>query len=111
VLLPKARHLLVLGQKRREVFTSTRNTGQSSALLAPNRQGWRHRDTKRCLPLSKLGRNMKITCALNFTHSYHSALPASVLDEEEDDDDDDDDTVVGDSRDDERSGTKYNVRE
>lgn len=43
-----------------------------------------------------------------FTHSHHSSLPASVLDEEEDDDDDDE--VIGESRDDERSGTKYNVR-
>lgn len=36
------------------------------------------------------------------------AIPASALDEEEDDDDDDE--VVGEARDDERSGTRYNVR-
>ena len=41
-----------------------------------------------------------------FTHSCHSALPASVLDEEEDDDEEE---IVGESRDDERSGTRYNV--
>lgn len=44
----------------------------------------------------------------SFIHFHHSALPASVLDEE--DDDDDDDEIVGESRDDERSGTRYNVR-
>ena len=38
----------------------------------------------------------------------HSAIPASALDEELQDDDDDEPT--GESRDDERSGTKYNVR-
>ena len=43
-----------------------------------------------------------------FTHFCRSALPASVLDEEEDDDEDE---IVGESRDDERSGTRYNVRE
>ena len=37
--------------------------------------------------------------------SGFSALPASVLDEEEDEDD----GVAGDERDDERSGTRYNV--
>jgi hypothetical protein len=42
-----------------------------------------------------------------FTHFRNSALPASVLDE---DDEDDDEELVGESRDDERSGTKYNVR-
>lgn len=42
------------------------------------------------------------------THFYRSALPPSVLDEEEEDDDEE---IVGESRDDERSGTKYNVRE
>lgn len=34
-----------------------------------------------------------------------SAIPASALDEEDEDEDD----IVGDSRDDERSGTRYNV--
>ena len=43
-----------------------------------------------------------------FTHFYRSALPASVLDEEEEDDEEE---IVGESRDDERSGTRYNVRE
>ena len=42
-----------------------------------------------------------------FAHFRNSALPASVLDE---DDEDDDEELVGESRDDERSGTKYNVR-
>lgn len=38
------------------------------------------------------------------------SLPASVLDEPEDDDDDDEiDATMGEERDDERSGTKYNV--
>ena len=44
---------------------------------------------------------------LVLTHSHHSALPASVLDEDEEDDDEE---IVGESRDDERSGTRYNVR-
>ena len=35
----------------------------------------------------------------------HSAIPASALDEEDEDDDDD----MGDTRDDERTGTRYNV--
>ena len=35
-----------------------------------------------------------------------SAIPASALDEEEDDEDD---GPVGETRDDERSGTRYNV--
>jgi hypothetical protein len=37
-----------------------------------------------------------------------SALPASALDEPESDDEDDE--AVGEDRDDERTGTKYNVR-
>jgi hypothetical protein len=36
-----------------------------------------------------------------------SAIPASALQEE--DDEEEDDEVVGESRDDERSGTRYNV--
>lgn len=38
----------------------------------------------------------------------NSAIPASALDEE---DSDDEDEVVGEGRDDERSGTRYNVRQ
>jgi hypothetical protein len=38
-----------------------------------------------------------------------SAIPASALDEENDDDDDESGSPVGDERDDERTGTKYNV--
>ena len=38
--------------------------------------------------------------------SCYSAIPASALNE---DDDDDDDGTVNDVRDDERSGTRYNV--
>lgn len=37
---------------------------------------------------------------------FCSAIPASALDEEEDEDEDD---PVGETRDDERSGTRYNV--
>jgi len=36
----------------------------------------------------------------------HSAIPASALNELEDEDDDE---VVGETRDDERTGTRYNV--
>jgi hypothetical protein len=39
--------------------------------------------------------------------SLHSAIPASALDEEEEEEED---GVVGEHRDDERSGTRYNVR-
>ena len=38
-----------------------------------------------------------------------SAIPASALDEDEDDDDDDDDEIDKETRDDERTGTRYNV--
>lgn len=38
----------------------------------------------------------------------YSAIPESALHEEEESDDEDE--VVGDNRDDERSGTRYNVR-
>lgn len=38
----------------------------------------------------------------------HSAIPESALHEEEESDDEDE--LVGDNRDDERSGTRYNVR-
>lgn len=38
--------------------------------------------------------------------SSHRAIPASALNE---DDDEDEDGVVGDMRDDERTGTRYNV--
>ena len=41
------------------------------------------------------------------TSERHSAIPASALDEDEEDEDDD---PVGETRDDERSGTRYNVR-
>lgn len=37
-----------------------------------------------------------------------SAIPASALNEDDDDDEDDDD-IVGETRDDERTGTRYNV--
>jgi len=46
-------------------------------------------------------------CFFLFISPPFSAIPASALQEEEDDDDDD---VVGESRDDERTGTRYNVR-
>ena len=82
-----------------------RSTGQSSESSILNLEGRRLRGTRLCLPQSRLGRK-SITCS-NFTHFRPSALPASVLDEE---DDDDDEEVIGESRDDERSGTRYNVR-
>ena len=41
-------------------------------------------------------------------HAYHSAIPASALDEEFQEDEYGD--VVGEERDDEKSGTRYNVR-
>lgn len=37
---------------------------------------------------------------------FYRAIPASALDEEESDDEDE---AVGETRDDERSGTRYNV--
>ena len=40
------------------------------------------------------------------SHQIPSAIPASALDEEEDEDEDD---AVGEARDDERTGTRYNV--
>lgn len=46
-----------------------------------------------------------MTPMILLSHCYR-AIPASALDEDEDDDDDE---VVGDTRDDERSGTRYNV--
>jgi serine incorporator 1/3 len=45
------------------------------------------------------------------TNLCFSAIPASALEEERwQDDDDDDEEVVGETRDDERTGTRYNVR-
>ena len=44
---------------------------------------------------------------MSLTSERHSAIPASALDEDEEDEDDD---PVGETRDDERSGTRYNVR-
>ena len=38
-----------------------------------------------------------------------SALPASALNEGLDDEDEDDDEISGDERDDEKTGTRYNV--
>lgn len=51
------------------------------------------------------------TLVSHFVHAllYVSAIPASALDEEDSDDNDEDDTM-GETRDDERSGTRYNVR-
>jgi len=40
--------------------------------------------------------------------SRDSAIPASALNEDEEDEDEDDE-IVGETRDDERSGTRYNV--
>jgi hypothetical protein len=40
------------------------------------------------------------------SHDLLSAIPASALDEEDDEDDED---IVGEARDDERTGTRYNV--
>lgn len=42
------------------------------------------------------------------TQMHSRAIPASALDED-DEDDEDADEVVGETRDDERSGTRYNV--
>ena len=41
-------------------------------------------------------------------HIWDSAIPASALDEE--DEDEDEEEEIGETRDDERSGTRYNVR-
>lgn len=46
----------------------------------------------------------------DITHdSVFSAIPASALNEEDDDESDDEGEVIGEERDDEKSGTKYNV--
>jgi hypothetical protein len=58
-------------------------------------------------PLLKLGKLTVVQAKpQGLQNGCLSAIPASALDEE---DEDEDDEPVGDTRDDERSGTRYNV--
>ena len=98
-------------------YSTSRAATQSRALVGKNKKG----SGAVSLPVDdgSLGDHGLVTAQPSRTESprYQAllaaveagALPASALNEGDDDDSDDDDEIVGDDRDDEKSGTRYNV--
>jgi hypothetical protein len=83
---------------------------QSWVLLIRNLKGQSRPDIKLCWRLLKQGKHSSLPDSFGMLCSNIfcrcSAIPASALNEEESDDEDE---VLDDNRDDERSGTRYNV--
>jgi len=91
-------------------YSTSRAATQSKALVGNKKKGEIHLDGEHRSELGVVntqpGRTETPRYQALLAAVEAGALPASVLDEE--DDDDEEEGVVGESRDDERSGTRYN---
>lgn len=91
-------------------YSTSRAATQSKALVGSKKKGGIHLDEEHRSELGVVSTQPSKTETPRYQALLAAveagALPASVLDEEEDDDDDDE--ILGESRDDERSGTRYN---